>query len=85
MAETRIVNVNETSEIDVGESQIMGIANAPKKDQGKEDGKAELSAISAKKQAEKKAPRKLPATAKDNTADSRTAAADVLNKFFKRR
>ena len=41
----------------------------------------ELSAVSAKK----KAPGKLPAMPKGGSADSRTAAADVLNKFFKRR
>jgi len=86
VAETRIVNVNETSEIDIGESKVMDVAKELEKDHGKEDGKAESSAILAKKHAEKKAPGKLPATAaKDNSVDSRSAAADVLNKFFKRR
>ncbi|HUY32595.1 MAG TPA: FHA domain-containing protein [Pirellulales bacterium] len=85
VAETRVVNVNETSEIDVGESQVMGATKGSEKDQGKEGAQAESSAISSKKHVEKKAPGKLPVSAKDNSADSRTAAADVLNKFFKRR
>ncbi len=85
VAETRIVNVNETSEIDIGDSQV--VMNGQVVTSGQvEDGKAESSAILAKKHAEKKAPGKLPATAaKDNSVDSRSAAADVLNKFFKRR
>jgi pSer/pThr/pTyr-binding forkhead associated (FHA) protein len=85
VAETRIVDMNETSEIDVGESQVVETAKAQDKDRANGDSKAELSAISSKKHAEKNAPGKLPANAKDNAADSRTAAADVLNKFFKRR
>jgi len=85
VAETRIVDVNETSEIDVGESQVMDVAIGLEKDQGKEHGKSDSSVISTKKHVEKKAPGKLPAVAKDNSGDSRSAAADVLNKFFKRR
>jgi pSer/pThr/pTyr-binding forkhead associated (FHA) protein len=91
-ADTRvIVGVNETSEIDMSESQVIGVGQIGV-GQGAdhagadstEDESGELS-TAAKKQAEKKAPGKLPLRPKENSADSRTAAADVLNKFFKRR
>jgi pSer/pThr/pTyr-binding forkhead associated (FHA) protein len=75
-AETRVIQVNETGEIDVGN--------------GHADTKPEVTAadepVSAKTTVPAKSkPGKLPPIPKDNSGDSRTAAADVLNKFFKRR
>ena len=43
------------------------------------------SAIDVKALRGKKEPQKLPAAAKAAGGDTRNAAADVLNKFFKRR
>jgi len=85
--ETRAIQVNETSEIDMGESQVMDVPHAKAK--SADESSEELSAVS-KKHVEKKPPGKLPpgklpSGSKDDSADSRTAAADVLNKFFKRR
>lgn len=75
-AETRVIQVNETGEIDVGN--------------GHTDTKPEVTPaaepVSAKTAAPAKSkPGKLPPIQKDNSGDSRAAAADVLNKFFKRR
>jgi len=99
VAETRVINVNETSEIDLCESQVMGIPKGlkgtatevgkkvavgkggPAQDDPEESADHQSSAVVSKK----KAPGKLPAMPKADAADSRTAAADVLNKFFKRR
>lgn len=74
-AETRAININETGEIDVtGRDTAAG------------NGKPVEAAASAgsTKAGEKRLPGKLPA-AKNGSDDSRSAAADVLNKFFKRR
>jgi pSer/pThr/pTyr-binding forkhead associated (FHA) protein len=67
-AETRVIHMNETGEIDVGRADV---------------GKTDVSAKSAS--GGKTQPGKLPPISKGNSGDSRTAAADVLNKFFKRR
>jgi pSer/pThr/pTyr-binding forkhead associated (FHA) protein len=77
-AETRVIHMNETGEIDVG---------AEGGDNGRAEPalKPEPEPVSAKSASPAKTqPGKLPPIPKSNT-DSRTAAADVLNKFFKRR
>jgi pSer/pThr/pTyr-binding forkhead associated (FHA) protein len=75
-AETRVIHVNETGEIDVGN----GHAETKTDVQPQAEPVSAKSAPSAKTQ-----PGKLPPIPKGNSGDSRAAAADVLNKFFKRR
>ncbi len=82
-AETRVINSHETNEFDLGAgsdhaaaTQAVAVARASEK--------AAPEKAAAEKTATKKSPGKLPVAAADS-ADSRTAAADVLNKFFKRR
>jgi predicted component of type VI protein secretion system len=87
-ADTRVVvGANETSEINLSESQVIGVA--PGAGESTEstvvEETDELVSASASKKGDKKAPGKLPPRPKDNSADSGSAAADVLNKFFKRR
>ena len=78
-AETRVIHMNETGEIDVGaESKGNGLPETSTT--------PEPEPVSAKSApAGKTQPGKLPPIPKGNSGDSRTAAADVLNKFFKRR
>jgi predicted component of type VI protein secretion system len=66
-ADTRVLNMNETGEIDV-----KALFGSTPEDQ------AEESTQSPK-------PAKLPRSTQAHQPDSRSAAADVLNKFFKRR
>lgn len=73
-AETRVINAHETSELDFGNAD----------DHAMKTPEAVAVAKAPEITATKKAPGKLPVAASDS-ADSRTAAADVLNKFFKRR
>ncbi|OYV96685.1 MAG: hypothetical protein B7Z73_00315 [Planctomycetia bacterium 21-64-5] len=73
-AETRVIHMNETGEID------MGNGHADK--QAVEPAPEPVAAKSAPAKAE---PGKLPARPGNSQVDSRSAAADVLNKFFKRR
>lgn len=75
-AETRVINTHETSELDLGNGHTEHAAA--------EAAEAVAVAKPPEKPTAKKAPGKLPVPANDS-ADSRTAAADVLNKFFKRR
>jgi pSer/pThr/pTyr-binding forkhead associated (FHA) protein len=76
-AETRVINVNETGEIDVsGGITANGSAAEPE---------SVAMPASPPKAPEKRLPGKLPVSAKNGSDDSRSAAADVLNKFFKRR
>jgi pSer/pThr/pTyr-binding forkhead associated (FHA) protein len=75
-AETRVIHMNETGEIDVGN----GHADTKPEDEAVPVPVTAKSASTAKSQ-----PGKLPPIPKDSSGDSRTAAADVLNKFFKRR
>ncbi|HEV3345299.1 MAG TPA: FHA domain-containing protein [Pirellulales bacterium] len=97
-AETRVIHMNETGEIDVGnghahitpsaqtapESQTS-VAQTPVA-QKTAAPKPEAQPVSAKApSAGKTQPGKLPPIPKGNSGDSRDAAADVLNKFFKRR
>ena len=74
-AETRVIHMNETGEIDLGN--------------GHADEKPEIEAadepVTTKAAPAKAPPGKLPAVPKASQGDSRAAAADVLNKFFKRR
>lgn len=75
--ETRVINVNETSEIDLKDDRL-------------EDQEAPASASDSdlpvkSASTSPKTPGKLPPTAKAAAGDSGGAAADVLNKFFKRR
>jgi predicted component of type VI protein secretion system len=76
--ETRVINVNETSEIDLKDDRL-------------EDQEAPASASDSdlpvkSASTSPKTPGKLPPAAKAAAAgDSGGAAADVLNKFFKRR
>lgn len=77
-AETRVIHMNETGEIDLGNGHgakepVEAIATpAPEP-------------VAAAKSPAKAEPGKLPARPNSGQADSRSAAADVLNKFFKRR
>lgn len=79
--ETRVINVNETSEIDLAGSR------APLEQPSLSASSSEIEVEPAKAPVEKKkAPGKLPtAPPKAASDDSGGAAADVLNKFFKRR
>jgi hypothetical protein len=75
--ETRVINVNETSEIDLKDDRL-------------EDQEAPASASDSdlpvkSASTSPKTPGKLPPAAKAAAGDSGGAAADVLNKFFKRR
>ena len=73
-AETRVIHMNETGEIDLGNGAGPALTEP------------EIAEPVAAKSAPAKAePGKLPAAAKAAQVDSRSAAADVLNKFFKRR
>jgi pSer/pThr/pTyr-binding forkhead associated (FHA) protein len=74
-AETRVINMNETGELDLGN----GHARQPEPIEETETAPARQPV------AAKAAPGKLPPVPKASQDDSRTAAADVLNKFFKRR
>ena len=78
-AETRVMATNETSEIDVSAMTLPGLGKAPEK------AETETVSESRRKPPEKKPPGKLPTSAKTTTADSKNAAAESLNKFFKRR
>jgi len=79
--ETRVINVNETSEIDLKEP-ASAVAQG-----SLSDSSPAVATETEKTQPEKKrAPGKLPPVPqKAATGDSGGAAADVLNKFFKRR
>lgn len=79
--ETRVINVNETSEIDLKEPA------SPVAQSSLSDSSPAVATETEKTQPEKKrAPGKLPPIPqKAATGDSGGAAADVLNKFFKRR
>lgn len=84
-AETRVIHTHETSELDFGNGDSgHGSAGEHVGAKQPEPLAATAAAKPAEKAAGKKAPGKLPVAAHDPT-DSRTAAADVLNKFFKRR
>ncbi len=79
--ETRVINVNETSEIDLKDDRSQdeeSPASASNAD-------IPVESASASANAGSKNPGKLPAAAKAAAVDSGGAAADVLNKFFKRR
>ncbi|MEX0711995.1 MAG: FHA domain-containing protein [Pirellulales bacterium] len=82
-ADTRVINANETSEIDVGQGEAATEdINSP----STQTTANELSETVAKKGPDKRQPGKLPPVPKkQGAADSRSAAADVLSKFFKRR
>lgn len=74
-ADTRVINMNETGELDVGNGHAKPVAV-----------EADAEPVAARQAVPAKAaPGKLPAVPKPSQDDSRTAAADVLNKFFKRR
>lgn len=84
-ADTRVINMNETGELDLGNGHakpaLMEFA-------GGEAATVEPEAepvVAQQPVAAKAAPGKLPTTSKQAQDDSRSAAADVLNKFFKRR
>ncbi len=72
-AETRVINMNETGELDLGNGH-----SAPPEPE------APAPAAKPEPVAAKAGAGKLPSAPKSQT-DSRAAAADVLNKFFKRR
>jgi pSer/pThr/pTyr-binding forkhead associated (FHA) protein len=73
-ADTRVINMNETGELDLGNGhEIPAPAANPE------------PATARQPVAAKAAPGKLPPIPKAEKDDSRSAAADVLNKFFKRR
>lgn len=78
-AETRAIHINETGEIDVsGRDTAGGNGKAAEPEPA-------VAAAGPAKAGEKRLPGKLPPSAKNGSDDSRSAAADVLNKFFKRR
>jgi pSer/pThr/pTyr-binding forkhead associated (FHA) protein len=89
--ETRVINVNETSEIDVKASRAGDSSASFSADnlnvQPEELVKAAAEKTPAEKSVpdKKKAPGKLPPIPKNGNLDTGGAAADVLNKFFKRR
>lgn len=68
-ADTRVLNINETGEIDV--KALFG--KTPE-----QQGTEQETSTQPK-------PARLPRTTQSSQPDSRAAAADVLNKFFKRR
>ena len=74
-ADTRVINMNETGELDLGNGHSMPapVASTPE------------PAAKPEPVAAKAGPGKLPPVPKGSQVDSRSAAADVLNKFFKRR
>lgn len=87
--ETRVINVNETSEIDLKKARDPSLTSSFSSDSlNVADGEAAQDAdkTPAEKAVpdKKKAPGKLPPIPKSNL-DTGGAAADVLNKFFKRR
>lgn len=74
-ADTRVINLNETGELDLGNGHHLTVPAAQPE-----------AAPARQPAAAKAAPGKLPTVPKaDKGEDSRSAAADVLNKFFKRR
>lgn len=77
-AETRVIHMNETGEIDLGNGHAKEPAEAIA-------APAAEPVAAAKAPPAKSEPGKLPARPSSGQADSRSAAADVLNKFFKRR
>jgi len=89
--ETRVINVNETSEIDVKASRGGDSSASFSADnlsvQPEELVKAAAEKTPAEKSVpdKKKVPGKLPPIPKNGNLDTGGAAADVLNKFFKRR
>lgn len=89
--ETRVINVNETSEIDVKASRASDSSASFSGDnltvQSDELVKAAAEKAPAEKPVpdKKKVPGKLPPIPKNGNLDTGGAAADVLNKFFKRR
>ncbi len=72
--ETRVIMSGETGEIDMAAETVSKMS-----EQSKTDSDRSLPA------ADKSKPGKLPPVPASKAADSRNAAADVLNKFFKRR
>ncbi|HET6879869.1 MAG TPA: FHA domain-containing protein [Pirellulales bacterium] len=79
-AETRAIKLNETGEIDVTGRETAAGANGKSAEP-----EPAAAPAGAPKAGEKRLPGKLPLSAKNGADDSRSAAADVLNKFFKRR
>lgn len=77
--ETRVIAMNETSEIDLGEGFL------PAENLRTDDAASGVKKTQPLRPAEKKPPGKLPVAPKAAEGDSRQAAADVLSKFFKRR
>lgn len=90
-ADTRVINMNETGEIDLGRNDLgrndlgSGHAKAAVAEAAVAEPEPEPVGAKAQPAAAKAASGKLPATSKPAQDDSRSAAADVLNKFFKRR
>lgn len=90
--ETRVINVNETSEIDLqasrnGDASASFSGDNLKVEASEELVKATAEKVPAEKAApdKKRVPGKLPPIPKNGNLDTGGAAADVLNKFFKRR
>lgn len=77
-AETRVIHMNETGELDLGNGHSA-------KHSAVEAAEPAAEAVAAKSAPVKGEPGKLPARPGNSQVDSRSAAADVLNKFFKRR
>ena len=84
--ETRVINVNETSEIDLKANPDPSLTASFSSDSLNVAGTNAAEKTPAEKPVpdKKKAPGKLPPIPKSNL-DTGGAAADVLNKFFKRR
>jgi pSer/pThr/pTyr-binding forkhead associated (FHA) protein len=80
-SDTRVISLNETDKIDMATARSANAA-APTADEPTKP----LSDSAIRKPPVKQPPGKLPVGAvQPSSADSRDAAADVLNKFFKRR
>lgn len=85
--DTRVINLNETGEIDL---KSIFPANATGENAAALTNDANAAQETAKAADEsgthgRKKPGKLPHVAQASSTDSRSAAADVLHKFFKRR
>lgn len=80
--ETRVINVNETSEIDLKDGRSQEEEETPA---SASNSNIPVEPAKEPVKTAPKTPGKLPPAAKAAAGDSGGAAADVLNKFFKRR
>lgn len=82
-ADTRVINMNETGELELGNGHLKSAVQSTAVEVEPEPEPEPVAA--SQTAAAKSSPGKLPTAPKPSQDDSRSAAADVLNKFFKRR